>query len=61
MGGKCLIFDGYGARSDEDGYRSFGILAVIEIFRSEMDFARSSVVLNSSHCSRSRAITLILI
>lgn len=39
VGGKCLIFDDYGSRSDET-VRRFGMLAVIEVFRSEMDFAR---------------------
>lgn len=41
VGGRCLIFDGYGRRSDglaED----FGLLLVIEVFRSEMDFARKN-------------------
>ena len=38
VGGKCLVFDGYGSRRDET-VRSFGILAIIEIFRSEMHFA----------------------
>ncbi len=41
LGGKCLIFDAYGSRTDES-VRCFGILAVIEVFRSEMDFARSN-------------------
>jgi hypothetical protein len=40
LGGKCLIFAGYGSRANEIA-RQFGILAVIEVFRSEMDFARS--------------------
>ena len=39
VGGKCLIFDGYAAHADENGER-FGLLAIIEIFRSEMEFAR---------------------
>jgi hypothetical protein len=39
VGGKCLIFDAYGpAAQTPDG--SFGILAVIEIFPSEMAYAR---------------------
>lgn len=37
VGGKCLIFDAYGF--DED-HAEFGLLAIIEIHRSEMDFAR---------------------
>lgn len=37
VGGKCLIFDAYGF----DGTRAkFGVLAIIEIHRSEMDYAR---------------------
>jgi hypothetical protein len=40
LGGKCLVFDDYGSKSDNT-VRRFGILAVIEIFRSEMDFART--------------------
>jgi len=40
VGGKCLLFDSYGSRSDAT-VRCFGVLAVIEVFRSEMDFARS--------------------
>ncbi len=39
LGGKCLIFDGYACHSDELA-EDFGLLAIIEIFRSEMDFAR---------------------
>lgn len=39
VGGKCLIFDGYACHSD-DMADNFGLLAVIEVFRSEMDFAR---------------------
>lgn len=39
VGGKCLIFDGYAQHSDEVA-QDFGLLAVIEIFRSEMDLAR---------------------
>ena len=35
IGGKCLIFDGYAKHSED-----FGLLAIIEVFRSEMDFAR---------------------
>jgi hypothetical protein len=41
LGGKCLIFDAYGAPRDESR-RGFGILAIIEVFRSEMDFARAT-------------------
>jgi hypothetical protein len=39
VGGKCLIFDGYACYSD-DLADQFGLLAIIEVFRSEMDFAR---------------------
>ncbi len=41
VGGKCLVFDAYGSRSDET-VRNFGILLIIEVFRSEMDFAREN-------------------
>lgn len=41
VGGKCLIFDAYGSKADEK-VRRFGILAIIEVFRAEMDFARSN-------------------
>ena len=37
VGGKCLIFDAYGLPVAGGG---FGMLLVIEVFRSEMDFAR---------------------
>jgi Suppressor of fused protein (SUFU) len=40
VGGKCLIFDGYACHSD-DMVENFGLLAVIEVFRSEMDYARN--------------------
>ena len=40
VGGKCLIFDAYGV-PDDDTFRTFGILAVIEVHPSEMNFARS--------------------
>lgn len=40
VGGKCLIFDAYGPE-DDGQFRTFGILAIIEIHPSEMDFARS--------------------
>ncbi len=39
VGGKCLIFDGYASHSDEVA-QNFGLLAIIEVFRSEMEFAR---------------------
>ena len=40
VGGKCMIFDGYTGSPDEIPLE-FGLLAVIEIFRSEMNFART--------------------
>jgi hypothetical protein len=39
VGGKCLIFDGYACHSD-DVVEDFGLLALIEVFRSEMEYAR---------------------
>ena len=39
VGGKCLIFDIYGEAAQTTS-GSFGILAVIEVFRSEMAYAR---------------------
>ena len=38
VGGKCLIFDGYACHSD-DVVQNFGLLAIIEVFRSEMECA----------------------
>ncbi|MGI8979418.1 MAG: suppressor of fused domain protein [Pirellulaceae bacterium] len=38
VGGKCLIFDAYGADGE---HAEFGLLAIIEIHHSEMDYARS--------------------
>ncbi len=40
VGGKCLIFDGYASHQDSDA-GTFGILAIIEIFRSEMEYAQT--------------------
>jgi len=40
IGGKCLICATYGARSAENVAR-FGLLMLMEIHRSEMDFART--------------------
>ena len=37
IGGKCLIFDAYGFDGDK---ADFGLLAIIEIHRSEMEYAR---------------------
>ncbi|HLW64322.1 MAG TPA: suppressor of fused domain protein [Gemmataceae bacterium] len=39
IGGKCLVLDGYACHSDEV-VEAFGLLAVIEVFRSEMEYAR---------------------
>lgn len=39
VGGKCLIFDAYGEPLAGGG---FGILLIVEVFRSEMDFARAN-------------------
>lgn len=39
VGGKCLIFDGYACHTDDMADR-FGLLALIEVFRSEMEYAR---------------------
>jgi hypothetical protein len=41
IGGKCLMFDSYGSRSDAV-VQNFGIMVIIEIFREEMDFARTN-------------------
>ena len=44
VGGRCLIFDTYGTVDFDtvDFGNKFGMLAIIEIHRSEMDFARES-------------------
>jgi Suppressor of fused protein (SUFU) len=39
IGGKCLVLDGYACHSDEIA-EAFGLLAIIEVFRSEMEYAR---------------------
>jgi hypothetical protein len=41
VGGRCLIFDGYPSYP-EDEPAEFGLLAVIEVFRSEMEYARTN-------------------
>jgi len=41
VGGRCLIFDGYPSYPDDEP-AEFGLLAVIEVFRSEMDYARKN-------------------
>jgi hypothetical protein len=40
VGGKCLIFDSY-ASIECEGSR-FGLLLILEVFRSEMEYARRS-------------------
>jgi hypothetical protein len=39
VGGKCLIFDGFAAHSDEVA-KDFGLLVILEVYRSEMEYAR---------------------
>jgi Suppressor of fused protein (SUFU) len=39
VGGRCLIFDGYPSYP-ADGQAEFGLLLIIEVFRSEMNYAR---------------------
>lgn len=39
LGGKCLVFDAYG-NNEFDTQHEFGLLLLIEVFRSEMEFAR---------------------
>ena len=41
VGGRCLIFDGYPAYRDDEP-AEFGLLAVIEVFPSEMAYARKN-------------------
>ncbi len=41
VGGRCLIFDGYPSYCDDE-LAEFGLLAVIEVFRSEMAYARKN-------------------
>ncbi|GJM23599.1 MAG: hypothetical protein DHS20C16_00140 [Phycisphaerae bacterium] len=41
VGGKCLIFDGYASHDDPEA-GTFGLLAIIEVFRSEMDYAMAN-------------------
>jgi hypothetical protein len=40
IGGKCLIFSAY--KSGKEEVEEFGLMAVIEVFRSEMEFARQN-------------------
>jgi Suppressor of fused protein (SUFU) len=37
VGGRCLIFDAYGC---DDDHAEFGLLTILEVHRSEMDYAR---------------------
>lgn len=39
MSGRCLIFDLYSSASDEEP-TPFGLMVIIEVFRSEMAYAR---------------------
>lgn len=41
VGGRCLIFDGYPSYPDDEP-AEFGLLALIEVFPSEMDYARNN-------------------
>lgn len=41
LGGGCLIFDGLSPDGDEET-SDFGLLVLIEIFRSELEFARAN-------------------
>ncbi len=41
IGGRCLIFDDYASHQDRDA-GTFGLLAIIEVFRSEMECARTN-------------------
>lgn len=41
VGGRCLIFDAYNSPGSEQA-RCFGVLVIIELHGSEMDFARSA-------------------
>jgi hypothetical protein len=41
LGGRCLIFDGYPSYP-QDEPAEFGLLALIEVFRSEIEFARKN-------------------
>jgi Suppressor of fused protein (SUFU) len=45
IGGKCLIFDPY-ARYSDNMVQNFGLLAIIEIFRPEMEYAMKHGGLN---------------
>ena len=41
IGGKCLVFDGYKC-DDVEVEHDFGLLLLIEVFRSEMEYAREN-------------------
>lgn len=41
VGGRYLLFDGYASRHD-DRAQNFGLLVLVEIFCSEMEFAREN-------------------
>ena len=57
-GGRCLIFDGYPSYPADEP-EEFGLMAVIEVFRSEMGYARRNGVPGCSRGSRRRGITRI--
>jgi hypothetical protein len=40
VGGKCLIFDAYNV--EHNAFEDFGVMLVMEVFRSEMEFARAN-------------------
>lgn len=42
VGGKCFIFDAYPSESAAEAPSLFGVMTIIEIFRSEMNFAREN-------------------
>ena len=41
VGGRCLVFDGYTPHADDEP-AEFGLLLIIEVFRSEMAFAQQN-------------------
>lgn len=45
LGGRCLIFDDFGSRGDSE-VECFGILLVMEVHRSEMQYAREQGTAN---------------
>ncbi|MCL6502685.1 MAG: suppressor of fused domain protein [Pirellulales bacterium] len=45
VGGRCLVLDGYPSYS-EDEPAEFGLMVLIEVFRSEMEYARENGTAN---------------